>query len=582
MTERHPTGRELYFRLLRHVWPYRAALGAGVVAMIVGGLADAALVKLLDPLVKELFVEHNQSLAVLLPLALVGVFVVSGLASFASGYFTQWVSQKVILDLRAGMFAKVLRLPPAYFDEVATASLVTKFTNDVNNLSAASTSVLTVLVRDTVTIVALLAILLWSNWKLTLITFVVIPPTGLVVRAFSRRLRQMSRETQRAMGGIAEVLDEAIANQRVVRVFGGQEYESKRFADAAQRIRRFTMKQAVAAAGTVPVSQLFVACAIAAIIYVAAAQALHGTTDVGKFLEFLAATGMLLQPLKRLTGINEWLQKGLAACESVFGLIDEEPEEDRGTVELSRATGAIRFEDVSLSYREGTRPALDHVDLAIEPGETVALVGPSGSGKSSLIHLLPRFYHPQSGRVTLDGHDLESLKLASLRRQIALVSQSVVLFNDTVAANIAYGRADRATEAEITAAAEAAYAMEFIRGLPQGLATPIGENGAKLSGGQRQRIAIARALLKDAPILLLDEATSALDTESERAVQAALEALMRGRTTIVIAHRLSTIEKADRIVVLAQGRIVETGTHGALVTAGGMYAGLHRLQFAGA
>jgi len=582
MTERHPTGRELYFRLLRHVWPYRAALGAGVVAMIVGGLADAALVKLLDPLVKELFVEHNQSLAVLLPLALVGVFVVSGLASFASGYFTQWVSQKVILDLRAGMFAKVLRLPPAYFDEVATASLVTKFTNDVNNLSAASTSVLTVLVRDTVTIVALLAILLWSNWKLTLITFVVIPPTGLVVRAFSRRLRQMSRETQRAMGGIAEVLDEAIANQRVVRVFGGQEYESKRFADAAQRIRRFTMKQAVAAAGTVPVSQLFVACAIAAIIYVAAAQALHGTTDVGKFLEFLAATGMLLQPLKRLTGINEWLQKGLAACESVFGLIDEEPEEDRGTVELSRATGAIRFEDVSLSYREGTRPALDHVDLAIEPGETVALVGPSGSGKSSLIHLLPRFYHPQSGRVTLDGHDLESLKLESLRRQIALVSQSVVLFNDTVAANIAYGRADRATEAEITAAAEAAYAMEFIRGLPQGLATPIGENGAKLSGGQRQRIAIARALLKDAPILLLDEATSALDTESERAVQAALEALMRGRTTIVIAHRLSTIEKADRIVVLAQGRIVETGTHGALVTAGGMYAGLHRLQFAGA
>ena len=576
------TSRELYLRLLRHVWPYRWMLAGGVVAMIVGGLADAALVKLLDPLVKQLFVNHDSMLAILLPLALVAVFVVSGVASFASGYSTQWVSQKVILDLRREMFAKVLRLPPAYFDEVATASLVTRFINDVGNLAGASTGVLTVLVRDSVTIVALLAILLWSNWKLTLITFVVIPPIALVVRAFSRRLRAMSRETQRAMGGIAEVLDESIANQRVVRVFGGQEYEGKRFEQASQRIRRFNMKQATAAAGTVPVTQLFVACAIAAIIYFAAAQASAGTTDVGRFLEFIAATGMLLQPLKRLTGVNESLQKGLAACESVFGLIDEEPEDDRGTVTLERAHGAIRFENVTLTYRGGSRPALDNLSLAIEPGETVALVGPSGGGKSSLIHLLPRFYHPQSGRVTLDGHDLEALTLQSLRRQVSLVSQNVVLFNDTVAANIAYGRAGHTAEAEIVAAAEAAHAMEFIRALAQGLATPIGENGAKLSGGQRQRIAIARAILKDAPILLLDEATSALDTESERAVQAALDTLMRGRTTIVIAHRLSTIENADRIVVLAQGRVVESGTHAQLLAAGGMYAGLHRLQFAGA
>ena len=574
------TSRELYARLLRYVWPYRLALAGGIVAMVIGGLADASIVKLLNPVVEELFVNRNQELAIILPLAIVAVFVVSGLASFASGYATQWVGNKVILDLRRAMFAKVLRLPPAYFDETSTAQLVARFTNDVNNLAAASTSVLVVLVRDTVTIAALVGILLWSNWKLTLITFVVIPPIAIVVRAFSRRLRTMSRESQRAVGGVAEVLDEAISNQRVVRVFGGQGYESERFEKASQAIRRFNMKHAVAAAGTVPVTQFFVACAIAFIIYLAAGQAFAGSTDVGHFIEFIAATGMLLQPLKRLTGVNEHIQRGLAACESVFGLIDEVPEEDLGTVTFDRARGEIRFEGVSLRYRSASRDALDTVTLAIRPGETVALVGPSGGGKSSLIHLLPRFYRPTAGRITLDGHDVQTLTLESLRRQIALVSQSVVLFNDTIAANIAYGRADRVDEGAIARAAEAAHVMEFVRGLPQGLATPIGENGAKLSGGQRQRIAIARAILKDAPVLLLDEATSALDTESERAVQAALEALMRGRTTIVIAHRLSTVEKADRIVVLSEGRIAESGTHAELIAAAGVYAGLHRLQFA--
>ena len=570
----------LYRRLLGHVWPYRAALLGGVLAMIIGGLADAAVVKLTKPLINELFVERNESLAILLPLGVVAVFLVSGLASFTAGYANQYVANRVILDLRREMFAKVLRLPSAFFDEIATAQLVAKFTNDVNNIAAAATSVLVVVVRDTVTIIALVAILLWSNWKLTLIAFVVIPPIALVVRAFSARLRVMSRESQRAVGGVAEVLDESIANQRAVRIFGGQSYESARFEHASQAIRRYNMKHAVAAAGTVPVTQLIVACAIAAIIYFAAGQAFAGSTDVGGFIEFLAATGMLLQPLKRLTGVNEHIQRGLAACESVFGLVDEAPEDDRGTTVLERARGAVRFEDVTLSYREASAPALSHVSLDIRPGETVALVGASGSGKSSLIHLLARFYHPASGRITLDGHDIESLTLESLRRQLSLVSQSVVLFNDTVAANIAYGKLDRVGEADIVRAAEAAHAMEFVRELPQGLATPIGENGAKLSGGQRQRIAIARAILKDAPVLLLDEATSALDTESERAVQAALEALMRGRTTIVIAHRLSTVEKADRIVVLSQGRVVESGTHRELLAAGGIYAGLHRLQFA--
>jgi subfamily B ATP-binding cassette protein MsbA len=582
MTAPQHDGRTLYARLLKHVWPYRAALFGAIAAMIVGGLADAALVKLTGPLVNELFVNRNRELAILIPLGVIGVFLASGMASFTSGYLTQWVNNKVILDLRAAMFANVLRLPPPYFDEVATARLVSRFTHDVTQIASASTSVLATLVRDTVTIAALLAILLWSNWRLTLITLVVIPPLALAVRYFSGRLRDMSRASQKAVGGVAEVLDEAIGNQRVVRIFGGQAYESERFAKAAQLIRRYNMKQAAAAAATVPITQFLVACAVAAIIYFAAQQAFEGHTDIGKFVEFIAATGMLLQPLKRLTGVNEHLQRGLAACESVFGLVDEKPEEDLGKVELGRAGGAVRFEDIRLTYRNASVPALDGVTLDIRPGETVALVGQSGSGKSSLIHLLPRFYHPQSGRVTLDGHELATIRLESLRRQISLVSQQVVLFNDTVAANIAYGQADRATEADIVRAAEAAHAMEFIRELPFGLATQIGENGAKLSGGQRQRIAIARALLKDAPILLLDEATSALDTESERAVQAALESLMRGRTTIVIAHRLSTVEKADRIVVLSHGRVAEVGAHAELLAAGGLYAGLYRLQFAGA
>jgi subfamily B ATP-binding cassette protein MsbA len=451
---------------------------------------------------------------------------------------------------------------------------------DVTQVTSAATSAVTVAVKDSLTILGLLAWLFWLNWKLTLITLVVAPGITVIVRIFSRRLRRVGREVQTAMGEVTAVLQEGIDCQKVVKIFGGTQYETDRFRGAANRVRSFSMKYSAASAGNTSLVQLLAAIALAFVISIVAGQSAANETTVGGFVSFVTAMLMLLQPLKRLTGVNESLQRGLAAAESIFGLLDTEPEPDTGTARLERARGEIAFEGVSMQYRRAERPALDDVSLTIRAGETVALVGPSGSGKTTLAHLIPRFYQPTAGRILLDGHDLRSLTLESLRGNIALVSQDVALFNDTVAANIAYGAKAGASEAEIVAAAEAANAMGFIREMPQGLQTIVGENGVRLSGGQRQRLAIARTLLKDAPVLILDEATSALDSESERQVQAALEVLMKGRTTIVIAHRLSTIEKADRIVVLDRGQVAEVGSHAKLLARDGIYARLHRIQFA--
>jgi subfamily B ATP-binding cassette protein MsbA len=381
------------------------------------------------------------------------------------------------------------------------------------------------------------------------------------------------------MGDVTQVLQEAIEGHKVVKLFGGHEYEGRRFRDEANRVRRFLMKQAAAASASVPIVQLIAAIGLAVIVMLATQQSSANQITVGGFVSFITAMLMLNGPLKHLTSVNEPLQRGLAAAESVFALIDEPGEPDPGTVTIPRAQGAVRFERVSFTYPGAERPAVLEVDLDIAAGENVALVGPSGSGKTTLANLIPRFYAPSRGRITLDGHDLQDLKLESLRANISLVSQDVVLFNDTVAANIAYGSMGQVSEEEIVAAAKAAHALEFIEEMPQGMRTLVGENGVKLSGGQRQRLAIARALLKNAPVLVLDEATSALDTESERQIQAALEKLIQGRTTIVIAHRLSTVERVDRIVVLDAGRIVEIGTHAQLLALGGLYARLYRTQF---
>jgi subfamily B ATP-binding cassette protein MsbA len=572
------SSKDLYLRLLRYVFPYWRIFLVSLLAMAVTAATEPAFPALLKPLLDGSFVEKDPETMRWMPILIVAIFVVRGIATYISSYAISWVSNRVVMDLRELMFARIVNLPTGYFANNTSGALISKVSYDVNQVTDAATSAITVMVRDSLTIAGLLGWLLYLNWKLTLVAVVVTPAIALVVKVFSGRLRAMSRGSQRSMGDITHVLEETIECHKVVKIFGGQAYEAKRFHDAVNALRRFNLKQAVAASASVPIVQVFAAIAVAVIVYMASAQSAANQTTVGEFVSFLTAMLMLLAPLKRLTGVNESLQRGLAAAESVFALIDEEAEPDVGRQRLERSKGAVEFRDVSFSYATD-RLALDDVSLVIQPGETVALVGQSGSGKTTLVNLLPRFYHPTGGQILVDGQDIEQLNLADLRANIALVSQDVVLFNDTVAGNIAYGRQAGASEAEIIAAAEAAHAMEFIREMPQGLQTFVGENGVRLSGGQRQRLAIARAILKNAPILILDEATSALDTESERHVQAALENLMQGRTTIVIAHRLSTIEHADRIVVMQKGKISEMGTHRELLEKGGVYANLHRIQF---
>ncbi len=573
------TSTQLYLRLLTYVRTYWRAFLVSILGMAVAAATEPLLPALLKPLLDGTFVHKDETILRWAPLLIMVIFLVRGAAGFVGTYTINWVGNKVVMDLRDEMFGKLLTLPTRFYDDHATGNLISKLTFDVTQVAAAATSVVTIIIRDSIMIAGLLGWLFYLDWKLTLLSLVMAPIIAFIIRTINIRLRSASRDAQRAMGDITQVIEESVTAHKVVKLFGGQQYESDRFSDQANWVRRHAMKQAAASAANVPIVQLVAAVALAIIVYIAIGQSRSNETTVGGFLSFVAAMLMLTSPLKRLTSVSEFMQRGLAASESVFELLDTAGEIDTGKIVLGGASGKIDFEHVSLSYHDDGRMALCDICLEIPAGQVVALVGASGSGKSTLANLVPRFYSPTDGRILLDGHVLAELTLASLRANIALVSQEVVLFNDTLAANIAYGQMREVPEAEIISAAQAAHAMEFIRDMPQGLQTLVGEKGVRLSGGQRQRIAIARAILKDAPILILDEATSALDSESERHVQAALETLMRGRTTLVIAHRLSTIENADRIVVLQKGKIVEAGTHHELIGRGGVYAQLHRIQF---
>lgn len=572
------SNRDLYFRLLGYVKPYWKAFGLAVLAMVGTAATEPVFPAIMKYLLDKGFQTPDPRLVWLIPLGIMVLFVARGLLSFGTNYLMTWISTRLVADLRREMYARLITLPTQVFHDYSAGALISRLLYDAENVNQAATNVLVTAVRESLTAMALLLYLLYLDWKLTLITLAIAPLIAGIVKGFSRRMRKASRSSLEALHIISHTIEEAVNAHKVIKIYGGQTQEKDRFFRDTERFRRSMMREAVPSSAITPITHIAAAIAVAIITFLALNQSTgQASASAGGFVSFIAAMLLLISPIKQLTSISPLMQRGLAACESVFALIDSPSEEDSGRTTLQYTSGNIEFEHVSFSYPGADRPALSDITFQVPAGKTIALVGASGGGKTTISSLIPRFYRPTSGHIRLDGVDINEFTLESLRSQIALVSQDIVLFNDTVQANIAFGSRDRSRE-EVIAAAQAANAWDFIEALPGGLDTMIGADGAKLSGGQRQRIAIARALLKNAPILILDEATSALDTDSERQVQAALAKLMRNRTTLVIAHRLSTIEHADSILVLDQGRIVESGTHAELQAACGYYANLNRMQ----
>ncbi len=569
----------LYLRMMKYLKPYWLVFVISLISMSLAASTEPAFTTLMKPLVDKGFVDKDNSTIAWVPMAIVVLFLVRGVTSFINEYATSWLAGKLVLSLRKEMFERLVRMPVSFYQNNQSAHLISKMTYDSGLVTDAGFNVITVTIKDGIQVVGLIGVMFYTDWQLSLICLTVFPMVAVCIRVVSKRLRRLSTLGQQQMATMTQVLSEVIDCEKVVKIYGGEEREIARFDAAAQSIRRNFIKQTAAISSNTSVTQFIIALALSFILYFATMRAQQNVLTAGAFMTFLTSMTMLFAPIKRITNISQSLQRGLSAAESVFSFLDQNIEEDDGRVAIKSVVGHLEFDQVSFSYLNAERQALRNVSFTVQPGETVALVGASGSGKTTLASLIPRFYSPTSGVIRLDGIALNELILTDLRSHIALVSQEVLLFNDTVAANIAYSRQGEVSEEDIVAAARAANAMEFIENLPDGLNTVIGENGSSLSGGQRQRLAIARAILKNAPILILDEATSALDTQSERLVQGALDKLMMNRTTLVIAHRLSTIENADRIVVMNQGEVAEIGTHASLIARDGIYANLHRLQF---
>ena len=568
----------LYKRLLAFLIAHKKAFIVAILGFAMYASSAPMMAHMMD-MIENAYHNPTAEARAILIITILGIFIYRGAGSFLGDYYLSRVGRGVVYDLRVKLFDHLLLLPNSYYDNHAKGHIISKMTFDVEQVYGSVTNAITNLVREGLTVVFLLGYMFYMNWKLTLIFFAAAPFIALIVTRANKYFKKYSKKVQHSVGEVTQIAGEAINAYQEVKVFSGHEYEQNRFAKASDKNRIQAIKYAGVKSFSVPVMQFVVACAIAMLVWVALEPGIRGAMDFGQFMAYMTAASTLAKPMRTLATINALIQKGLVAGESIFQVLDHDIEKDQGTLKVEKAKGEVELKDLSFTYPGSEEKVLKQLNFKVNPGQNVALVGKSGSGKSTIISLLSRFYEYQDGDILLDGQPLKHYELDNLRRQIALVSQNVTLFNDTVYNNIAYGALKAKSKDEVMAAAQAAHALEFINDLPQGMDTMIGDDGVMLSGGQRQRLAIARAILKDAPILILDEATSALDTESERFIQEALENVMKNRTTFVVAHRLSTIEKADTILVINKGEIVERGSHSELLAKGGYYKTLHNMQF---